>query len=82
MADNYVYVMLNTGEEKKNLDILATLDYPQRFGYPVMVILDQEGKRIHTQNSVYLEKEKSYDEKTVVNFLKHWSPAAVDAESY
>ena len=82
MADNYVYVMLNTGEEKKNLDILATLDYPQRFGYPVMVILDQEGKRIHTQNSVYLEKEKSYDEKTVVNFLKHWSPAAVDPKSY
>lgn len=82
MKADYVFTLLNTSKEKKNLDVLAELDYPQRFGFPVMVILDQKGKRIHTQNSAFLEKEKSYDEKVVVQFLKHWSPAAIDPKSY
>jgi hypothetical protein len=82
MKADYVFTLLNTSKEKKNMDILAELDYPQRFGYPVMIILDQEGNRIHTQNSVFLEKEKSYDEKVVTQFLKHWSPAAVDPKNY
>lgn len=82
MNDSYVFIMLNTSKENKNLDILANLDYPQRFGFPVLVVLDQEGNRIHTQNSVFLEKEKSYDEKVVLNFLKHWTPAAIDPANY
>ncbi len=82
MKADYVFTLLSTSKEKKNLDILADLDYPQRFGFPVMVILDQEGNRIHTQNSVFLEKEKSYNEKVVARFLKQWSPAAVDPKNY
>ena len=82
MKADFVFTLLNTSKEKKNLDVLAELDYPQRFGFPVMVILDQKGKRIHTQNSAFLEKEKSYDEKVVAQFLKHWSPAAIDPKSY
>lgn len=82
LTANYVFVLLNYSRENKNLDILAELEYPQRFGFPVFVILDDEGKRIHTQNSAYLEKDKSYDEKKVLQFLKHWSPAAVDPENY
>ena len=82
MTADYVFTLLNTSKEKKNLDILADLDYPQRFGYPVMLILDQEGNLIHTQNSVFLEKEKSYDEKVLAQFLKHWSPAAINPKSY
>jgi hypothetical protein len=82
MKADYVFTLLSTSKEKKNLDILAELGYPQRFGYPVMVILDQDGNRIHTQNSVFLEKDKSYDEKVVARFLKHWSPAALDSKNY
>lgn len=82
MEANYVFQLLNYSKENKNLDILAELGYPQRFGFPVIVILDGNGMRIHTQNSAYLEKEKSYDEKVMIEFLKQWSPAAIDPENY
>ena len=39
--------------------------------------LDGDGKLIHTQNSVYLEKDKNYGEKLVNDFLKQWSPKAL-----
>lgn len=82
MKAYYVFTLLSTSKQKRNYDVLADLGYPQRFGYPVMLILDQEGNLIHTQNSVFLEKEKSYDEKVVAGFLKHWSPAAIDPKNY
>lgn len=82
MNANYVFTLLNYSKENKNLDILAELEYPQRFGFPVIVILDGNGKRIHTQNSAFLEKEKSYDEKIMLEFLNHWSPEAIDPENY
>ncbi|MEZ5199543.1 MAG: hypothetical protein R2764_25155 [Bacteroidales bacterium] len=82
MKANYIFQLLNYSKENKNLDILAGLEYPQRFGFPVIVILDSEGNRLHTQNSAYLEKEKSYDEKLMVEFLKQWSPAALNPENY
>ena len=82
MKANYVFGLLNYSKENKNLDILAEMEYPQRFGFPVIVVLDAEGKRIHTQNSAYLEKEKSYDEKKMVEFLGQWAPAALDPKSY
>jgi len=82
MQANYVFELLNTSKEKKNQDILAEYEYPQRFGFPVILILDGNGKLIHTQNTVYLEKEKSYNEKNVVDFLKQWTPKAIDPKSY
>jgi hypothetical protein len=77
-----VFGLLNYSKENKNLEALESLEYPQRFGFPVLVILDGKGRRIHTQNSAYLEKEKSYDEKKMIEFLKQWSPAALDPENY
>ena len=82
MKANYVFQLLNTSKEKRNLDILAEYKYPQRFGFPVIIILDGGGELIHTQNTVYLEKEKSYDEKLMVDFLKHWTPKSLDSNTY
>jgi len=82
LAADYVFTPLNYSKGHQNLDILADLGYPQRFGFPVFVILDGNGNRIHTQNSAYLEEDKSYSEKKVAQFLKHWSPAAIDPENY
>ena len=61
---------------------MAELEFPQRFGFPVFVILDGSGKRIHTQNSAFLEKDKSYDKEKILRFLKNWSPDALDPASY
>jgi hypothetical protein len=73
---------VNYSKENKNPDILADLGYPQRFGFPVLVILDGNGNRLHTQNSAYLEQEKAYSMETVIEFLKQWTPAALDPENY
>lgn len=80
--DNYVPVKLNYSSENKNMDILAKLGYPNRFGFPVFVILDADGKRLHTQDSALLEDGQGYSEKKVVGFFKNWSPAAVDPATY
>jgi hypothetical protein len=73
---------LNYSNENKNFDLMAEFGYPQRFGFPVFVILNPDGTRIHTQNSAYLEEEKSYSEKKVIEFLKHWSPESLNPANY
>lgn len=78
----YIVINLNYSKENKNLPLLEKLEYPQRFGFPVFVILDQDGKRIHTQNSAYLEEDKGYSQKKVIEFLNQWSPEALNPKSY
>ncbi|SDC87968.1 thioredoxin family protein [Williamwhitmania taraxaci] len=82
LETNFVVVRVNYSKENKNEAALEQLEFPQRFGYPVFVILNAEGKRIHTQSSGYLEQGKGYDEKAVNDFLKAWTPAAVNPETY
>ncbi len=82
LNDNYVFVEVNYSKENKNMDILKSLAYPQRFGFPVLVVLDKKGNRIHTQNTVYLEKDKSYDGKRLRQFLSQWSVAALKDDRY
>ena len=73
---------LNFSKENYNLPTFARMGYPQRFGFPVFIILDGEGKQLHVQNSSYLEKEQSYDRDKVFGFLEDWSPLALDPSRY
>ncbi len=82
MENNYVVYHLNYSKENKNLPILKELGYPQRFGFPVFVVLDANGNRLHTQNSGLLESADSYDPKKVAEFFKQWSPAALLPSNY
>ncbi len=82
LYDHYKVVKMNYDKKNQNLPTLAKLDFPQRFGFPVIVILDQEGKRIHTQNSVYLEEEKSYNKKTLLGFFGDWTVEKLDPANY
>lgn len=82
MESNYEVVKVNYDRENKQANLLGKLGFPQRFGFPVFVILDADGNRIHTQNSAFLEKDKSYDESVVMRFFKNWSSTAVDPASY
>ncbi|HVI47024.1 MAG TPA: thioredoxin family protein [Chitinophaga sp.] len=79
---NYVVYHLNYSKENKNLPILKELGYPQRFGFPVLVVLDAKGNRLHTQNTGLLESADSYDQKKVAEFLKQWSPTALLPSHY
>jgi thioredoxin-related protein len=82
VKENYVVVHVNYSPENKNEQVLASLGYPQRFGFPVFVVLDAKGNRLHTQNSGYLEEGKGHSPKKVAEFLQQWSPAALDPKHY
>ena len=82
MNDNYIVVHVNYSEENQNEKVLADLDFPQRFGFPVFVVLDSKGNRIHTQNSAYLEEGKGHSKKKILEFFKGWSPEAIDPKTY
>jgi thioredoxin-related protein len=82
ISKNYIKILINYSKENRNLAELKKLEYPQRFGFPVFVILNADGKRIHTQNSAYLEEGDGYSKKKVLDFLKQWSPEALDPNLY
>ncbi len=83
VKDNYIVYHLNYSPENENDAILAKYEFPQRFGFPVFLVLDGKGRLLHTQNSVYLEDGKSsYVRSTVLGFLKDWSPGALDPKNY
>jgi thioredoxin-related protein len=82
MNANYVIIEVDYNA-KKNQDFFAKFGYPQRFGFPVFVITDADGNRIHTQNSWYLEDGgKSYDREKVKAFLNDWSVKSISPETY
>jgi len=79
----FIWYHLNMSKENKNEKVFASYGYPQRFGYPVFIILNGKGDRINTQNSAYLEDgKKSYDKTKVLEFLEAWSPSALDPKNY
>ena len=80
---NYIVYHLNYSKENYNATLLAKYKYPQRFGFPVFLILDSDGELIHTQNSWYLEDgAKSYNRDKVKSFFTEWSPKALDPSQY
>ena len=80
IEQNFVYIHVNyhprkAGEVGKAL--MKRLNNAGRFGFPVLVVLDEEGQIIHIQDSGLLEEDKSYNQKKVLTFFKQWTPAAV-----
>ena len=82
MTSGYIAIKVNYSKENRNYEMLKKLEYPQRFGFPVFVILDKTGTRIHTQNSAYLEEGDNYSRKKVLEFLNNWTPDALNPERY
>ncbi len=78
VADNYVVVLVNYGKENYNKEVMAKYEYPGRFGFPVFLILDGNGKRMHTQDSGLLEQGEGYNKTKVMTFFRNWSAAALE----
>lgn len=74
---NFIYVHINYSKENKNVEAMKYLGNPARFGFPVFVILDDEGRPIHIQESESLEEGKGYSRKKVEKFLSLWTKKAV-----
>ena len=79
---DYILLRINYSPENKNSEVLAKLDYPQRFGFPVLLVMDSSGRRLHTQDSGLLELGKGYDAEKIKRFLLTWNTAAVNPKSY
>ncbi len=82
MKSNYVVYHLNHSKENTNNELLGKYEYPQRFGFPVFLILNSKGDLLHTQTSWYLESGKSYDKEKVTAFFNDWGPKALDPAQY
>lgn len=80
--ENYIVYHLNYSKENKNGALLKKYAFPQRFGFPVFLILDEKGELIHTQNSAYLEEGKGYSKDKVAGFLNDWNRKAFDPALY
>lgn len=82
--DNFELIHVNynprksSGDSSKAVEMMKRLGNPARFGFPVFVVLDSNGKVLHIQDSSFLEEDKSYSEKKVLRFFKNWTPAAVE----
>ena len=79
--ENYVVYHLNYSQENTNSEVLKELGFPQRFGFPVFVILDSDGNRLHTQDSAYLEEGKGHSVKKVQDFLENWTVKAINPDN-
>lgn len=83
--DNFEYIHVNynrrqtAGAEavKKAEQLMKRLGNCGRFGFPVFVVLDENGSILHIQDSSFLEEGKGYSEEKVLRFFKNWTPKAV-----
>lgn len=80
----YIHVNYNPRERgdkaksEKTDAMLKSLGSPERFGFPVFVVLDGEGKVVHIQDSSYLEEGNGYNKDKVLRFFSNWTPEAVN----
>ena len=82
---NFEYIHVNYNPRERNDEskmkeaeaMLARLGNPGRFGYPVFVVLDGDGKVIHIQDSSLLEEGNGYNKSKVMRFFSNWTPEAV-----
>ncbi len=72
IVDNFVVVKINVSEENRNEAFMG--QYPTVIGYPHFFILDETGQLLHSQHTVLLESDRSYDVNRFEAFLTRWSP--------
>lgn len=79
---DYIIYHLNYSKENFNKAVFEKYGLAQRFGFPVFIILNGDGKLLHIQNSAYLEQGNGYSEEKVLDFLNNWTRAAIDPKNY
>ena len=80
IEQNFVYIHVNyhprkAGEVGKAL--MKRLNNAGRFGFPVFVVLDEQGNILHIQDSSFLEEGQSYNKEKALRFFQNWTPKAV-----
>lgn len=85
IEENYEYIHVNynprKSENKEKQEqakaLMKRLNNCGRFGFPVFVVLDEEGRVLHIQDSSFLEEGQGYNQERVLRFFKGWTPKAL-----
>lgn len=86
VKEHFVYIHLNytRGDNSKRMEeLMTTFGNPQRFGFPVLLVLNNKkanGFLEHIQDSSFLEEGDSYSKEKVMRFLKSWTYEAVNGQ--
>lgn len=72
LKNDFVVVMVDVNKEH-NKDVDTKYGHPTRFGLPVIVVLDNNGKQLTTQDTGKLEEGDHHSPDKVMAFLKEWS---------
>jgi len=80
--ENFEYIHVNYDpsrleSKEQQAALMKRLNNCRRFGFPVFVVLDEEGNVIHIQDSSFLEEGRGYNQEKVLRFFKSWTPKAV-----
>ena len=88
IADNFIYIhtdysprtfKADQARKQRSEKMMKRLNNPKRFGFPVFVVLDANGKVLHIQDSSYLEEGNGYNKDKVLRFFSNWTPKALEA---
>ena len=78
LADNFVLVLVDVNHRdgrSRNDTVNAQYGNPVQFGLPVLLVLDEAGRLLTTQETGALEDGGSaHDPAKVLAFLKSWAP--------
>lgn len=85
IKDNFEYIHVNynprksggEAQQQQAAELMKRLNNCGRFGFPVFVVLDENGKVLHIQDSSFLEEGKGYNQEKALRFFKNWTPKAV-----
>ncbi len=76
LDSNFVLVLIDLGRRNKNMDVDSLYGQPNKLGLPALVVLDNTGQPIHTQETGALELSgenlKGHDPQKVIAFLRKW----------
>lgn len=73
LKNSFVVVMVDANKDH-NKDVDTKYGHPKRFGLPVIVVLDADGKQLTTQDTGKLEEGDHHSPEKVMAFLTEWSP--------
>jgi thioredoxin-related protein len=67
------FVIVKVNYSDANFNDAFFQQYPPAPGYPHFYILESDGTFLHSQNTVELEEEQSYNPTVFMNFIGEWS---------
>jgi thiol:disulfide interchange protein len=79
LNDHFVLVDVDVNRRKgvdRNADVIARYGNPVRFGLPVLVVLDSDGRQLCTKDSGELEEGHGHSPRKIAEFLTLWQPPA------